>query len=134
MTVRRSSRNHRRITRSNQGLTAKLFRERKISRQPTARLVAVQPGGFLNVLVRGRDIEKMLLRNEAMGDAERGDYTKLARFNRRYKSFSVKDIETGEHVNLIMSPSDLRQAKEKMTKGQRSALDKRYSEDMSEAA
>jgi hypothetical protein len=135
MAFRLSSRDNRRLTRSNQGRTAKQYRERKLARQPVATLVAVQRGGnFVNVTVRGRDIEKMRLRNEAMGDAERGDYANLRRLVLRFKSFSVKNIDTGESVNLIVSPSDLRRTKEQMTKAQRSALDKRYSEDMSEAA
>jgi hypothetical protein len=132
---RRSSRNNQRLTRTNQGLTAKQFRAKKLARQPTARLAVVRPGGkFVNVTVRGRDIEKVLLRNEAISDAARGDETKLRSFNRRFKNFGVTDLDTNSRVDLIMSPEALRRSKDQMTKATRGALDKRYSEDMSEAA
>jgi hypothetical protein len=135
MISRRSSRDNKRITRANEGITYKQFRAKRLAKQPVATLVVVQPGGqYLNVTVSGRDIEKIKSRNEAIYKAMHGDDGKLRMFNRRFKSFSVKDINTNMHVELIMSPETLNRSKKQMTKKTRTILDERYSEDMSEAA
>jgi hypothetical protein len=120
MISRRSSRDNKRITRANEGITYKQFRAKRLAKQPVA--------------VSGRDIEKIKSRNEAIYKAMHGDDGKLRMFNRRFKSFSVKDINTNMHVELIMSPETLNRSKKQMTKKTRTILDERYSEDMSEAA
>jgi len=112
-------------------------RERK-AHAPTEKLIIVQPGGtFVDVTVQGSDITKIRARNEAIAAArskggEPGNLRPPNRFMRRYRRYYVKDAETGERVNLIMSRDDLDRSKAQMNTATRDEIDKRYAEDMAE--
>jgi hypothetical protein len=135
MASRKSPRTGKRLTRANEGLSAKQYRAKRLAKQRVARMAVVQPGGkFVNVMVRGRDIEKLQLRNEAMSKAASGDDTLLKRFKRRFKRYSVNDISKTSRVDLIMSRDELDRSRQRMTKAARHALDKRYAEEMADAA
>jgi hypothetical protein len=105
----------------------------------TEKLIVIQPGGeFVDVVVQGTDITKIRERNIAMAEARAKDdgsrnLVPLNRFMRKYKRHYVTDVETGEHVQLIMSREELDRSKAQMNMPTREEVDKRYAEDMADA-